>query len=373
MIKEIYVHIGYNKTGTTSIQEMMYQNASLLLKHRICYPTLSCNHSKFLFSMFTSNPEKIRMNTIAGYTSKEKVAELNKNYTKKIEKELANNKIDKVIFSGEHLIALNLKEVEHFSRWLSTFSPKITIICCTRGPIEWYNSRIQQQLKERTKDINSISEKLSTNAKLNYFSLKPYLQVFGSDNLIVYDFDKHKKQIYKKFLQSCHMKPSLISKLLAKSPKTKNESLSHECCLILSSMNRLKPWKRSSGNSFVEPSYLYKIKGEKFRLQKAEMEKILLNNSDGIKWLSTNFKECNSYQDWPQQLSRYKQPTTLFKDETIESITLLISNLSNNKHSKMPSATKVKARLIAQLKNTLRHFPKLERSVRLMKHRLFKT
>jgi hypothetical protein len=327
MKKEIFVHIGYNKTGTSSIQAMMYQNADLLLKHGIYYPTLNCNHSKFLFSMFVSNPEKKRMNTIAGYKTKQQVAELNASYQRTIEEELNNPKIQKVIFSGEHLIALNAEEVKNFHKWLSKFSKKITIVCCTRNPVGWYNSRIQQQLKERTKDISSVCKNLCTKAKINYFSLMPFLETFGKENIVAYDFDKHKKNIYGKFMHCCNIDAQLQNTLIANAPDIQNESLSHECCLILSSMNQLKPWDKNSNLPFVEPSYLYKIKGQKFTLAKAAIEKILAHNRDGLEWIASNFPECAAYNDWKNQLEQYQEATALFQENTLEELSLLISNL----------------------------------------------
>ena len=36
----VYLHIGLPKTGTTSIQNLLWDNRTLLEKHSICYPDL---------------------------------------------------------------------------------------------------------------------------------------------------------------------------------------------------------------------------------------------------------------------------------------------------------------------------------------------
>lgn len=371
MIKEIYVHIGYNKTGTSSIQEMMYQNASLLLKHGIYYPTLSCNHSKFLFSMFTSNPEKKRMNINAGYTSAKQVATLNENYQKIIERELRNPAIEKVIFSGEHLISLKDEETKKFSQWLLKFSDKITIICCTRNPIEWYNSRIQQKLKERSKDIDSICRSLQKGTKLGYQSLKPYVNHFGKSNMVVYDFNTHKHHLYEKFMDSCAISESIKKEILKKPINTQNESLSHECCLILSHLNKLKPWKPSQGKPYYEPWQLYKIKGEKFQLNRESLSKILQASQADIEWVAENFKaECSSYLKWPQQLDQVQANNDLFQEKTTASLALLISDLINeNKQLKNSPLLAIRKSLRIKLDSAVKKFPPLKKlAQRLIKN-----
>jgi len=151
--KEFIVHIGLNKTGTTSLQTMMYKSAETLFNNGIYYPTINSNHDRFLRSLFMRDPTKQPANLRAGLKSKKQVKKLNEKFKSILENHITNPKINKIIFSGEVLATLAKKEIGNFANWLAKYSSKTTILCCTRNPISWYNSQVQQSLKIRSVDI----------------------------------------------------------------------------------------------------------------------------------------------------------------------------------------------------------------------------
>lgn len=329
MEKEFIIHIGFNKTGTTSIQNMLYTNAKWLLNHGIYYSRICKNHGRFLHSMFMDQPEKKPVNIKEGYNTHEKAIKLNQQFENTLNHDLKNPKITKVIFSGEALSTFSSHELKRFSKWLYSHTNKITIICCTRNPISWFNSQAQEGLKRRTRDINTIcnalcSEKVDSAMK----RLQNYASYFGKENILVYDFDKHKHRLYGKFLECCHIKQSISNKLQEKLTKKHNESLSLEAGLLLDQLNRLRPLPPGALFNYDESAYFSKIRGEKFTLPPELLGKVLHYNYESSKWLAENFKEeCADYVDCNKILSKHKKNEAFSSDEPLESLALLISNL----------------------------------------------
>jgi hypothetical protein len=332
MNKKIYVHIGLHKTGTTSIQALLHNNANQLHKHGIYYPTIHNNHGKILYSMFAKNPQNYHANIKDGYLTTKAVKKLNQKYKKHLERKICSPKIHTVIFSGEDLSTFTKEELENFHRWLNKFSSDVTIICCTRNPVSWYNSLIQQRLKGRRQDIIGTCGNLPLKQRARIKRLLTnYINCFGRGHVIVYDFDTHKHELYKKFMTSCSINPDIITTLLEQDARPLGGSLSQEACLILDSLNSIRPWKKEKKQPFYEPKYLEKIKGNKFRLEKSLLKSIISNGQEEMDWLAENFHdECGYYKYWQKQLDQaHQKDRTLFDQEAIESIALLISDLVN--------------------------------------------
>lgn len=370
MKNEIIIHIGMHKTGTTSIQAMMYENISLLHKHGIYYPNMDSNHSMMITSMFAKLPHTKNMLKKEGYVTEQQVSELKNQYKNALEKELKNPKIKKVIFSGEEISLLDKEELDDFSQWLAQFSKSTTIICCTRNPVDWYNSRIQQMLQARKKDITALCDFLCSDTKRTYMAIKTYVDHFGKDNIILYDFDKNKKQIYNKFLQSCDIDEKLVSKLLSKPIKLENESLSQEGSLVLSALNRLKPCNKNKTNDDV--TAIRRISGKKYKLSKSAMTRVIEHNEQAIQWLATNFPdECASYKLWQQHLEGILQHEELFQDDAITSLATTLSDLINENHKLRNSLTlSARARMLTRLISCIKKNPFLKKIVRHIREKV---
>jgi hypothetical protein len=321
MTKKIFVHIGMHKTGSTSIQDMMYRNISLLKKHGISYPSLHSNHGRFLTEMFRLEPKN------------KKLSKQCSRYFDSLNAELSNPSITKIIFSAEILSIFNKEKLSRFYNWLSQFSTNIAIICCTRNPIDWYNSRTQQMLKARKKDLNALCESLCTNGTRSYSSLKAHLELFGKENMILYDFDKHKHHLCEKFLSCCAISPKLIHNILKHPPLVQNISLSHEGALILSSLNKLKPKNTKRITDTKETDLIEKIAGDKFKFSNAIMINILEKNSGAINWLAENFpNQCGDYPTWAKRINQDNCSASLFQANTLDSLATLLTDLVNENH-----------------------------------------
>lgn len=367
MDKEIILHIGSHKTGTTTVQRALFQNADILLKHDVCYPIIPNNynnhdHGRSLATLFSTRPEKIPGNIRARLTDPTNIKKIKKHYRAALEDYLYNPKIQKVIFSGELLFLLRNEEVKRLYQWLSQFSNNITVVCCTRNPVDWYTSWAQQHLKSRSATIDSYFETMCAPENQqdfkcikNYDCIKNYIAHFGKDKVVVYDFDKHRENLYQKFLGSCSLEKKLIEELSNKPTVNRNESLSHEATIILDRMNALKPDTTKPKMSAKEAKYLFRIKGGKLELPNKPFKKALMHQQQSITWIAENYPdECGNYLDWQLSLSQNQNKHAVFQEENIDSLALLLSELINeNKQLKEQQRMNIKQMIKKKIKQCI--------------------
>ena len=107
MSREIILHAGLHKTGTTSIQQTLYDdfNNRILEKLDILYPkNWPANHSYPVYSAFCDKPEEYRGNILfSSGLSKEKIDEMNKTNLKNLEEEVQRRRCSKIVISGEDI------------------------------------------------------------------------------------------------------------------------------------------------------------------------------------------------------------------------------------------------------------------------------
>jgi hypothetical protein len=62
-MRNLILHIGMHKTGSSSIQQILFENREVLLKHDCYYPeSILMNHSHSLYTLFSSHAEKYHIN-----------------------------------------------------------------------------------------------------------------------------------------------------------------------------------------------------------------------------------------------------------------------------------------------------------------------
>lgn len=189
----IYVHIGYPKTGTTSIQAYLTQNKKLLSQHGYHY-LHSQKFDKSLELPLIISPMKcmyfmrmLRNNNV-----------FYPNYRKRLISQIRRNlEVGKsILISNEAFIArCNQEEdVAKLRSFLSRFNVPVKIIMYIRRQDEFLNSIYSTRL--RSGQFLDPLEAYKT-SKLPYFKYLDYLQLmniwsgeFGKDNIILKVYDK---------------------------------------------------------------------------------------------------------------------------------------------------------------------------------------
>lgn len=240
MGKKVTIHIGMQKTGSTSIQKTFYASREILKKYNCYYPeTIFENHGASLFSMFTEHPETYHTNIIQGITTKEKIEDYNALLFNKWIKEFEKCKVENFIISGEDLSLLSFNAVKNFKNFLSQYFDEFQVICYLRDVEEWSSSMVQQLVKE---GISTINQDILRTMYPDYiFLIKKYFEVFGRDSLILRVFSKsnfYNNDLIDDFVNVTRLDDRLLQYLIR---HTANESLGEQAIYILDKLNSKYP------------------------------------------------------------------------------------------------------------------------------------
>ncbi|ENY5603818.1 hypothetical protein ACFZYY_001409 [Campylobacter coli] len=201
-----YVHIGTEKTGTTSIQEFLYINKSIIQKQNYFFvQSIGIkNHWDLAFLGYSLNKKDsyILNNSLWNFQA---IKQHKKNIFSKIKDEVKFN--HKIIFSSELLQSRLTRKREIVK--LYTFFKKIgftniKVICYIRDANEMLRSLLSEAIKWEEIDSFELKEekeeyKLGYKKNLFHFhhicnhkqTLQWWGEVFGKENLIVRLFDKN--------------------------------------------------------------------------------------------------------------------------------------------------------------------------------------
>lgn len=182
---KVIIHIGQQKTGSTVLQDYLFQSRSFLKKHNILYPQ-SLGHKKQV-KLLSENTELSQTNS-----------SLRESFTK----ELCSQKFDTVIISEENLFAVDEQKISNVKNLITQFSDDVVIFAYLRRQDDHLLSIYQQGI--RGTRTNTLEEtitkkvynnqhdyekiinrwaKIFNNAKIN---LRPYIKI--KDGSVVNDF-----------------------------------------------------------------------------------------------------------------------------------------------------------------------------------------
>lgn len=185
MLNTIYLHIGFEKTGTTSLQEYLTSNRKSLLKNNVLIPESGCksNHWALLPFALDSHKNDILKFSKELYTPTQ-TNEFKINFAKQLSTELKSTKSKYAILSLEHLSSrsLELHEIKRLKNLLSAFTNNIIIIGYIRPQWEYilsiYSTRVKSGLETEKFKIPSQNDKNFN--RYNYLHLLyPWIDTFG--------------------------------------------------------------------------------------------------------------------------------------------------------------------------------------------------
>lgn len=201
-----YLHIGLEKTGTTTIQKFLFENFKLLQEHGVLFPQSLCHNTLPILCYLD---EKVD-NFVLGI-GKKNIEHYRKRELQRLEKELENSQQQKVIFSSE-LIQSRLTKIEEIKRLKAILEQlgfeDFKIILYLREQIGLVRSLFYEAIKwdEITlKEIPNFLEKQKQGGKFYFIkkdkedfqhicnhkqTIQWYSQIFGKENIIVQIYEK---------------------------------------------------------------------------------------------------------------------------------------------------------------------------------------
>ncbi|MTI86442.1 MAG: hypothetical protein FH748_00585 [Balneolaceae bacterium] len=145
-MKKLYLHLGSPKTGTSSIQRLLFQNKVNINQQGFTYPGREINHHKLWFVTEGERADMPRQ------FSSVKPAEMKRSvdqFTVQLENDIETGNTQQII-STEYLFIHNEEYVRRAAEYLKRFYSEITVLLFVRNPVDYYKSVQQQMIKARS-------------------------------------------------------------------------------------------------------------------------------------------------------------------------------------------------------------------------------
>ncbi|EIS4552706.1 hypothetical protein LW992_001428 [Campylobacter coli] len=358
-----YVHIGTEKTGTTSIQEFLYINKSIIQKQNYFFAQSIGikNHWDLAFLGYSLNKKDsyILNNSLWNFQA---IKQHKKNIFSKIKDEVKFN--HKIIFSSELLQSRLTRKREIVK--LYTFFKKIgftniKVICYIRDANEMLRSLLSEAIKWEEIDSFELKEekeeyKLGYKKNLFHFhhicnhkqTLQWWGEVFGKENLIVRLFDKnefYQGDLLKDFIHSIGLEwdDEFII------PPKQNESLDLLGIDLLRRINKFLPLFcnnarnifRGDLHHFAVKHFTSKDSHLKFQPPKEVVQSYIDYFEESNEWVRKEFFPHKERLFSKKDLSNYKENYELkeMKPEYWDKIAEFIADIVKTKNQNIADKT----------------------------------
>ncbi len=241
---ELILHIGYHRTGTSAIQNFLWENRQVLAKHGVLYPEFPwAGPTHFELALSFNSParqaanavmlppaKKSPYNFIPTHSPAERWTEL-----AQVAKAAG---LPKVVVSTECFLewldpALVAQTID-----TKLFIPKIKVYL--RPQADWLESVYAQVIKDREFRWHHGMARLPQNSQLDYAAtINQWAKAFGSKaiQLDIYHAPQDPADLSKRFLTEIGAEAAIKDPAIKFSQKV-NASLSPEATLVLKQLNR---------------------------------------------------------------------------------------------------------------------------------------
>jgi len=223
-MRELFLHVGMHKTGTTSIQQTLFDHRPLLQEAGFSYFGAEPNHSRPVFSAFTEEPHLYHINRREGRHEPGPAAAWAEECRAALEAFLARAPGPRLILSGEDIALLSDPATATMLAFLRRHVDRVTVIGFVRPPRSFMTSIFQQRVRGGTM-LAEFESGISPGYRRRF---KKYLDLAGVDAL--------RLQLYTKealvggcsiatFLKLCDAPPELYPRLQVRRMNTASSRL----------------------------------------------------------------------------------------------------------------------------------------------------
>ena len=193
-MKEVIIHIGMHKTGTTSIQNSLKDLSDGVTK----YASFNdCNHSIAMRSIFDSVDALCKRKIILYAKDKAHVIKIKKRNTKIFKDDLNDKNFERLIISGEGIGLFESDQKKALINEIKAVGCDVKIVCCVRSPVDYIVSAAQQKLKK-----NVLVTGFDSIYKCR---LAEFLNLIPRKNILVYDYQKSRLKVVVLLIISHHL------------------------------------------------------------------------------------------------------------------------------------------------------------------------
>jgi len=181
-MKEVILHIGLHKTGSTSIQKALKGYNKDGVK---AIGFEQENHSVPMYTIFSESRYEYHIWKNSG-ANKDQINQYRQTNLKILTDHVNDENNDKLIISGEDMCSLSAEEKHKLIKFFTKLDISVKVIVYVRSPIDWLASVYQ----ERAKNGRTPIGKIATNYE---YTLKPFLELLGKNNILVFSFNDVQK------------------------------------------------------------------------------------------------------------------------------------------------------------------------------------
>lgn len=189
-MEKLYLHIGFHKTSSSSIQQSLLSLDNQDWKY-ITENRLTGNDSGPIQTAFKIAPWKLQHHRRLGLdkaASLEKARRQRVAYRRQILQSTASN----ILISAEDFCSLDNKEVQRVSRFFHDFNRQVVVVAYIRPVESFLQSAFQQRLKASSKlaiEFTHLRDCLESILPKYPKIVNNYTSTFGHDNVKLFAFD----------------------------------------------------------------------------------------------------------------------------------------------------------------------------------------
>lgn len=343
--KEVFLHIGLGKTGTTAIQHTLLEQVGRLERDfDIHYPVefddprpFGGNHTLYLRSLFQPGAEEKRPNIVAGLGNRKALDKANKSLVEHFQRGFERSSASRLLLSAEGIGHFSIPSLSNLKAWLDQLTDRVTVVVCLRHPRHALAGAIQQRLKTGSLlDSLYLFPPLYAFEKL-FFRLEEF---FNREEIIAYDYAEARHSslgVTGLFLHKIGVQTGSHFS----STDIVNQSVSHEATLLLDAINRQRPliidgelnpmrnrsdtqaFLRIPGRRYIPPIQVYDLLDE--------------YAAPGLAWLEKNYQlKLDAMGAGEGAISGAVQES--FSRDALDELALVVSDLANIREKKRQNA-----------------------------------
>jgi len=305
-VKRIILHIGLPKTGTSSIQQSLYENQALLTSYRMSYPVFEGINHADINMCFVPDRLQEYYNIVNDRIETSSIEHHKSEYAAFLKREISKKRPKTVIISTESLFKkFDITFIEYLKA-ITNRNVELTVLCYVRDPVDWIKSASQQMIKYPKVTTNEDFRELVGERGIKSFEW--WVSTVGADHINVFSLEtarQHSGGLISHFYQQLGVEN--IDGLIE--PRWENETISLEAACLIQYINKKVPlyvgtcFNTEQGRAQNDTNMLFDIGQIKFErpiskrkqdVERAEKFRRYLKTQFGIEYPIVNIgDECD--------------------------------------------------------------------------------
>lgn len=177
-MREVIIHAGTPKTGSTAIQQS-FQGFD---DGRTMYSAMAVMHTIAIRTVFSRDPQDWAYWRSVGETQ-ERVNRAKRKFLKILEDEVSRKDRERLVISGENISSMKVPERRRMIRFFHERGLGVKTVFYVREPQSFFRSSCQQRIKDGGSEVPHL--------QLRYiFRIAPFLRLLQQGDVIVRVFDR---------------------------------------------------------------------------------------------------------------------------------------------------------------------------------------